>query len=61
MVLWGRGLGAITALLYERTILPVPILTLVLDTVYADLKEMVKNIAISELKMDVKYLAAMWG
>ena len=33
---------------------------LVLDTAYADLKEMVKSIATNELQMDVHYLAAIW-
>lgn len=53
VVIWGRGLGAVTALLYERTMPPLPIAALVLDTVYADLKEMVKNIAINEIKVDL--------
>ena len=46
--------------MYERTIPPIPVVTLVLDTVYADLKELVKSIAMNELQMDVNYLAALW-
>ena len=46
--------------MYERTIPPVPIAALVLDTVYGDLKEMVKSIATHELQLDLQYLAAIW-
>jgi pimeloyl-ACP methyl ester carboxylesterase len=60
VVIWGRGIGAVTALMYERTITPVPVVALVLDTVYADLKEVVKSIATNELKVDLQYLASIW-
>jgi hypothetical protein len=39
--------------MYERTIPPVPITALVLDTVFADLKEVFKGVAINELKIDL--------
>jgi hypothetical protein len=44
-VLWGRSLGASTILLYDRKPTPLPVEVLVLDTVFTDVKEIVKSIA----------------
>jgi pimeloyl-ACP methyl ester carboxylesterase len=43
VIIIGRSLGAITALMYTKKPTPLPIVALVLDTVYADYKEVIKT------------------
>jgi hypothetical protein len=42
VILWGRGLGANAILTYEKKPTPLPVIGVVLDTVFADIKEIVK-------------------
>lgn len=60
MILWGRGLGANTILTYEKKPTPLPVECVVLDTVYADIKEVVK-FEVEKMGFEVEYLAALWG